>query len=570
MSRSNPRRGRWLILLGSLVLSSLGAELVVRALDLPRPFGDFAFLGLGLDAEMVEDPDLLWRLEPNVTWVVANEIGFRGYWPDRDHRDSDFRILCVGDSSTFGLGVAYGQTYGVQLERQIQEHAPHRVVRSVLAALPGYSTFQDRAWMARHFATVQPAVTLFYCGAWNDYLPAIGGDDAHYSNSLHNQSSSSLIRLINAAFATPKPDADAVRATQRAFSAGDAPEGRRVPLVDFRHNLEAMIQTARGGGSQVVMMVPPLPRKTRDDYPVAARYAAVVREVATTTGAELVDALALLDEFEAGCPKPWRQDVCFWDTLHPTPLGHRLIADALFERLRQIHALPADTTSDAGVDPIPHPTVLARPERLPAVEPPSLTLTGEALAAPGIADRVWFGQHWIRAIERIDATTLRLVLPDVIEPGIQSVILTSPETGLIRVPVTVEPIPVKAALRRAGDSLHVEVELRGPASWAVGLWLTTQRRAEAAITRYGPFQLQANPDGRPADRPELSFHFDRLSLPGVTGEIDADGRCRVEGNFAVGPEIKLPPTVFLQGGAIEPKERGRGVITELIELAVPR
>ena len=56
----------------------------------------------------------------------------------------------------------------------------------------------------------------------------------------------------------------------------------------------------------------------------------VVREVGAT--AELVDAAALFAQYDARHARPYHQDLVH-DDCHPTPRGHRLIADALARRL---------------------------------------------------------------------------------------------------------------------------------------------------------------------------------------------------------------------------------------------
>ncbi len=56
-----------------------------------------------------------------------------------------------------------------------------------------------------------------------------------------------------------------------------------------------------------------------------------IRTVATSLGAELLDAQQVFDRYERSQGEYYSRDV-FHDDCHPTPLGHRLIAEALAER----------------------------------------------------------------------------------------------------------------------------------------------------------------------------------------------------------------------------------------------
>src|SRR5882724_677041 len=58
------------------------------------------------------DPLLLWRLKPNLHQVVwdytllsTNAQGFRGNYPTTAKEPGTFRIVCLGDSVTFGYRV---------------------------------------------------------------------------------------------------------------------------------------------------------------------------------------------------------------------------------------------------------------------------------------------------------------------------------------------------------------------------------------------------------------------------------------------------------------------------------
>src|SRR5262245_54386272 len=100
---------KWLIRISLVLLSlllTLGlAELLVRKL---APQDNFIF-GMSI---YEPDPDADYRLAANVktlqgkTVLRTNSLGFRGRDLARRKPDDVTRVVCLGDSVTFGLGLA--------------------------------------------------------------------------------------------------------------------------------------------------------------------------------------------------------------------------------------------------------------------------------------------------------------------------------------------------------------------------------------------------------------------------------------------------------------------------------
>src|SRR5690606_24017420 len=128
------------------------------------------------------DAECFWRL--SARHPEANEHGLRGPWWEPRKTAAELRVLAVGDSCTFGWGVDWEHTWAVRLERLLQAALPDRVVRSGLLALPGYTVFQDHRLLRRLLPAAAPDVVVFYCGAWNDHVPAAGADDATRAGRL--------------------------------------------------------------------------------------------------------------------------------------------------------------------------------------------------------------------------------------------------------------------------------------------------------------------------------------------------------------------------------------------------
>jgi lysophospholipase L1-like esterase len=122
----------------------------------------------------------------------------------------------------------------------------------------------------------------------------------------------------------------------------------RVPLADYRSNLEFFIDRLRAAHAKVVLMTPNPTRWTdrlrqkygkapyRADDPdgfntLLRTYAEAVRQVAREKKVELVDVYAEYQSF--GAREGQSVDALLLDGMHPNEKGHRLVADLLLARI---------------------------------------------------------------------------------------------------------------------------------------------------------------------------------------------------------------------------------------------
>ncbi len=79
-----------------------------------------------------------------------NSMGFRGPLPPRAKKKGEFRVLCLGDSTTFGTGVSSEATWPRRLESELKTRTgrPTSVINGALegASLPGLLYTYDHAW----------------------------------------------------------------------------------------------------------------------------------------------------------------------------------------------------------------------------------------------------------------------------------------------------------------------------------------------------------------------------------------------------------------------------------------
>jgi len=152
-----------------------------------------AYLGRGelwSDTDVVElgfsiyedDRRLLWRMRPGLDAELTNFLTppafrantrFRVITDDRGYRsapgakasDRPLRVACLGDSHTFGWGIAGDEAYPAVLERELARLGLEAAVLN--RGQPGFSTAQGRVLLEEVLARDEPQVVILAFG-FND------------------------------------------------------------------------------------------------------------------------------------------------------------------------------------------------------------------------------------------------------------------------------------------------------------------------------------------------------------------------------------------------------------------
>lgn len=105
-----------------------------------------------------------WDIE-----VRVNKRGLRDSSFD-DARFADFRVLAVGDSLTFGLGIEHEETWTQRLEKRIGLQLGNSMRATVVnAGVPGYSAQQMRQMAEELQRELEPHVVIFAMFATTHY-----------------------------------------------------------------------------------------------------------------------------------------------------------------------------------------------------------------------------------------------------------------------------------------------------------------------------------------------------------------------------------------------------------------
>ena len=87
--------------------------------------------------------------------ATINSAGFRGREPLSDRASGDLRVLSLGNSLTFGKGVADDETYPAQLEHQLREQYGPRV-EVINAGIGAFTIRQYVAFVEHKLAELEP------------------------------------------------------------------------------------------------------------------------------------------------------------------------------------------------------------------------------------------------------------------------------------------------------------------------------------------------------------------------------------------------------------------------------
>jgi lysophospholipase L1-like esterase len=292
------------------------------------------------------DPVLTFRNRRGVSLpdagVEINSLGVRG--PEiRDPKPPGlWRVLCLGDSCTFGAARSYPQILQSILDKQ----APG-AFEIVNAGVIGYTSLHGLEWFERDLARLQPDVVTLYFG-WNDMWREKDSAVGKWFRSRVEQQPAPMFRSY------------LWEAASRGFVFlanwfGWSP--LQVPPEQYRAVLERFAALGRERGFTVLYLTAPsgfdgdhTPQwlidhgfVARGDSAPALRrtYNRIVAEVAAREKRPLVDCAA---DFERSGGRALFTDPDH-DPIHPNDTGYRRIAAALAEELLRLKASSAASAS---------------------------------------------------------------------------------------------------------------------------------------------------------------------------------------------------------------------------------
>ena len=307
----------------------------------------------------LQSPALGWVLPPNAKGytidqsVEVNSFGLRDDEFSRSKPPGETRVLCLGDSFTFALGVAHEDLYVQQLERLLESAHEGRRFQVINAGVAGYNTRQELIYLSRRGFELEPdlVTVAFY---WNDLvgneppLPDastdVAGGDPQETSRPHVlpkgfrdalRKSVLLYQSVAGAKALAqilRPAENRYARVQRALLAGDAATLEPYWEATGARLLE-MAEAARERNVPIILVVFPMENQVRHNYPDLV-FAERLREIWAPTGMPFVDVEPEFRDALADGENPFLP----YD-LHPSSKGMAITAQALYRAIRKAELL---------------------------------------------------------------------------------------------------------------------------------------------------------------------------------------------------------------------------------------
>ena len=333
--------GNLTALAAGLLVSALLAEVVLRLLGLGHPYYSAPEL-----YRPSADPRLLFEPRPDFegfsegTTVRTNSLGLRERELPLDKPAGVVRVLFLGDSVTFGTGVPNDGPFPRVLETSLADDPGPRV-ETVNAAVVGYNTTQELARLEAVGPAYRPdaVVVLFVV---NDLLDAFSIFDHQYdptgrfaAQKIWLRRNSHLYRFLQNTYWRVS---DELRRPGSERAQAPRPRAR---VEERLGELRAIAEWARANDAGFLLAL--YPDNLEDPVsPGPAGERVTVRQellsFAERFGHPVVDLSGALGDVR----DPRAREFRLREDPHPSPAGHRAIAEVLAPPLRALLAnLPA-------------------------------------------------------------------------------------------------------------------------------------------------------------------------------------------------------------------------------------
>ena len=247
-------------------------------------------------------------LKGNPTWEISlNSEGFRDVEIRRQKPPSVFRIICLGDSWTFGWNASSTQSYPPQLQDLLRWEFPGASFEVFNLGVAGYSSFHGLRQLKTTVLDLDPDVIIVALAMNEPHMA--GADEKHASSgkesidlaqtlsSLLNQSESFKLLRYWALLLTwqPRPiseylDDKSYNATWREQVTGNEFEKfepwMRESLRDYDRRHREMISIARSRNIGIVLLY--------NEFWADSPYLKVLQRISRDEGVPLVDSSVLL------------------------------------------------------------------------------------------------------------------------------------------------------------------------------------------------------------------------------------------------------------------------------------
>ncbi len=270
-----------------------------------------------------EDVELFWKLRPGVRdlpwkpklWLDnrTNALGFRDVERAPERVPGSLRILCLGDSCTYGTGVRLADSWPQRLEELLATHFDDRVVEVINGGVPGYSSDQGLTFLDRWQSILDPDLVMITFGL---------NDSRHWDLQHHQERGHGLCRtdreqrrLLDRPIVHLHRSLSSLQIYRRLLRALPRPSPKvplapstegsvRVPADQYAENLRSMVERCRESACQPVFLVWPIRWQVEHHdgapYDPPTPFQIAMQEVADACDVPLLDLVRSLEGHNVG------------------------------------------------------------------------------------------------------------------------------------------------------------------------------------------------------------------------------------------------------------------------------
>lgn len=280
---------------------------------------------------LTADDYLLWL--PDVQTNPREKMSFRGKEYSIEKPGDTLRIVCLGDSTTWGQGVQrFEDTYPGVLNTMLSRDEGEKQFEVINAGVPGYSSFQGLRFLKKYILKLSPDIITvrFFANDISDNLK-IGTTmtDREYWIERENKKSGSKIFIF---LQDALPESKVISDIKKIFfdlkiKFKLVKPKKRVPLNEYIYNLKEIARVARDNNMKVFFIYETLATGyTSRDMASRHPYFKALKLVSEEEDVRLIDPItSFVDE---------KHGDLFFDEIHPTPQGHRIIAEEILKALK--------------------------------------------------------------------------------------------------------------------------------------------------------------------------------------------------------------------------------------------
>ena len=312
----------------------------------------------------MDDPDVGSRLRPNARIrystaeftadIAINAQGVRDDEPIGPKPADERRIVVLGDSLVLAVQVAFADTFCERLERKLNARGDGVRWRVINAGVQGYGPVQEWLLFDRVVAAFQPDLVIVVPFVANDATDAAGSVaafEAGHAIAAAAPSTQRIRRLVRSSVVLQSVRArwDQLR-SKVSMGTPEPPLAAYLtvapPIIErgldlTRQAIARIAERARGIGAATAIAL--MPARFQTDDPDFGRLVTIVghaggvleRDAASRRFQEALAALTLpmTDLKPALAAQPDRIGLFYQQTVHLTPRGHSVVADALYQFL---------------------------------------------------------------------------------------------------------------------------------------------------------------------------------------------------------------------------------------------